>query len=103
MRPEELCRLRQDANEVQRQEVGLVYDLLVLLQLSLGIIRRLVNLEHLLDHGRDRLPVAVSFNPPVSAARRSRLRALAVTADPAISALARSGSRRIAWLLVDGS
>ena len=51
VRPEELRSLRQNANEVQGQEVGLVYDLLVLLQLSLGIIRRLGNLEHLLDHG----------------------------------------------------
>src|ERR1700730_5669584 len=52
---------------------------------------------------RDRLPVAVSFSPPVSAARRSRIRALAVNADPEISALARSGSRQIAWLLPEGS
>jgi hypothetical protein len=51
MRPEELCRLRQNANEVQRQEVGLVYDLLEPQQLSLVIIRRFDDLEHLLDHG----------------------------------------------------
>jgi hypothetical protein len=39
--------------------------------------------EHILpaavaDDGRPLVPVAVSFNPPVSAARRSRIRALAV-------------------------
>jgi hypothetical protein len=50
MRPDELCSLREDANEVQGQEVGLVYDLLVLLQLILVIIRRLDDPEHFLDY-----------------------------------------------------
>jgi hypothetical protein len=51
MRSEKLRSLRQDANEMQRQEVGLVYDLLESQQLSLVIIRRLDDPEHLLDHG----------------------------------------------------
>jgi hypothetical protein len=52
---------------------------------------------------RDKLPVAVSFSPPVSAARLSRIRALAVIADSEISASVRSGSSRIALLLPEGS
>jgi len=52
---------------------------------------------------RHRLPVAVNFNPLVSAARRSRIRALAVTAAPEISAPVRLASRRIARLLAEGS
>ena len=48
VRPEELRSLRQNANEVQGQEVGLVYDLLEPQQLSLVIIRRLDDPEHLL-------------------------------------------------------
>src|SRR5215470_8007509 len=52
---------------------------------------------------RDRLPVAVSFSPPVSAALRSRRSALAVTADPEISESVSLGSRRIALLLAEGS
>ena len=36
IRSEELCRLRQDANEMQGQEVGLVDDLLEPQQLSLS-------------------------------------------------------------------
>ena len=48
MRPEELCRLRQNANEVQGQEVGLVYDLLEPQQLILVVIGRLDDPKHLL-------------------------------------------------------
>src|ERR1700730_16261401 len=51
MRPDELRGLRQDANEMQGQEVGLVYDLLEPQQLILVIIWRLNDPEHLLDHG----------------------------------------------------
>src|SRR6266481_8255474 len=51
MRPDERRSLRQDANEMKGQEVGLVYDLLEPQQLSLVIIRRLNYPEHLLDHG----------------------------------------------------
>jgi hypothetical protein len=36
-------------------------------------------------------------------AKSCRIRALAVTADPEISASARSGSRRIALLLAEGA
>ena len=85
------------------QDVRLVYDLLVPKQLILVIIRCLDDLAHLLDYARDRSPVAVSFSPPVSAARRSRSSALAVTADPEISVPARLASRRIAWLVAEGS
>ena len=52
---------------------------------------------------RDRLPVAVSFSPPVSAARRSRSTALAVTADAEISVAVRLCSRRMAGLLAEGA
>ena len=34
IRPDELCSLRQNANEMQGQEVGFVYDLLEPQQLS---------------------------------------------------------------------
>ena len=51
MRPDELRSLRQDANEMQGQEVWLVYDLLKPQQLSLVVIWRLDDPEHLLDHG----------------------------------------------------
>jgi hypothetical protein len=51
MRPDELCSLRQHANEVQWEEVRLVYDLLYAQQLSLIIPRRFDDPEHLLDHG----------------------------------------------------
>ena len=50
---------------------------------------------------RDKLPVAVSFRPPLSAARRSRIRVLRVTADAAISAVVRSLARRSAWFSFD--
>jgi hypothetical protein len=43
--------MSQNANEVQRQEVGLVYDLLKPQQLILVIIWRLDDAKHLLDHG----------------------------------------------------
>jgi hypothetical protein len=51
MRSDELRSLRQNANEMQRQDIGLVYDLLYAQQLSLLIPRRLDDPEHLLDHG----------------------------------------------------
>jgi hypothetical protein len=51
MRPDELRSLRQDANEMQGEEVGLVYYLLVPKQFILVVIRRLDDPEHLLDHG----------------------------------------------------
>src|ERR1700730_6452295 len=50
MGPDELCSLRQDANEVQWEEVRLVYDLLEPQQLILVIIWRLNYPKHLLDH-----------------------------------------------------
>jgi hypothetical protein len=40
----------------------------------------------------DRLPVAVSFSPPVSVARRRRDSALAATADPETSVAVKLGS-----------
>src|SRR4029077_6886138 len=51
IRSEKLRRLSQNANEMQRQEVWLVYDLLKPQQLSLVVIWRLDDPEHLLDHG----------------------------------------------------
>ena len=52
MRPDELCSLREDANEVQWQEVRFVNeDLLEPQQLILVIIRRLDYPKHLLDYG----------------------------------------------------
>jgi hypothetical protein len=51
MRSEKLRRLRQNANEMQGQEVRLVYNLLVPQQLILVIIRRLDYPKHLLDYG----------------------------------------------------
>ena len=51
IRSEELRSLRQDANEMQGQEVGLVYDLLEPQQLSLVIARPFNDPAHLLDHG----------------------------------------------------
>jgi len=51
MQPEELRRLRQDANEMQRQEVRLVYDFLEPQQLSFGIVWPVNDPAHLLDHG----------------------------------------------------
>ena len=88
---------------MQRQEVGLVYDLLEPQQLSLGIVGQSMIPHISSTTTRDRLPVAVIFSPLVSAARRSRSSEFAVTADPEISALARSDSRRIARLLSEGS
>jgi hypothetical protein len=104
MRPDELCSLRQDANEVQGQEVGLVYDLLEPQQLSLVIPRRFDDPAHLLrpPHGTGCRSPSASVHLP-SLLVEAGAAHWPVTADPEISALARSGSRRIAWLLVDGS
>jgi hypothetical protein len=52
---------------------------------------------------RDRLPVAVSLNPRLSAARPNKVRAPRTTADPESSAGARPGSSRITLLAADGS
>jgi hypothetical protein len=51
IRSEELRSLRQDANEVQREEVGLVYDFVIPNQLILVIIRPLNDPTQLLHHG----------------------------------------------------
>jgi hypothetical protein len=51
MCPEELCRLRQNANEMQGQEVGLVYYLLVPKQFILVIIWTFDASAHVVDHG----------------------------------------------------
>src|ERR1700674_3651165 len=51
MRPEEVCRLRQNANEVQGKEVGLVYYLLVPKQFILVIIWTFDASAHVVDHG----------------------------------------------------
>src|SRR6202035_5926090 len=48
MRPDELCSLRQHANDVQWEEVRLVYDLLEPQQLILVIIGRMDYPKHLL-------------------------------------------------------
>jgi hypothetical protein len=50
MRPNELCSLRQNANEMEGKDIGLVYDLLYAQQLSLVIPRRFDDPAHLLDH-----------------------------------------------------
>ena len=48
---EELRRLRQNAKEMQRQEIGLVYDLVVPKQFILVVIRPLDDSTHFPDHG----------------------------------------------------
>ena len=63
MRPDELRSLRRDANEMQGQKVGLVYDPLVLKQFILVIIRRLDDLEHLLDHGAGQVASCSQLQP----------------------------------------
>jgi hypothetical protein len=51
MRSDELRSLRQNANEMEGKDIGLVYDLLYTQQLSLVISRRFDDPAHLLDHG----------------------------------------------------
>ena len=50
MCPDELRSLRQNANEMEGKDIGLVYDLLYPQQLSLLIPRRFDDPAHLLDY-----------------------------------------------------
>ena len=63
MRSDELRSLRQNANEMEGKDIGLVYDLLYAQQLSLVTPRRFDDPEHLLDYGAGQVASSSQLQP----------------------------------------